>query len=87
MFAVVYFEFACSESHEIFTEYDQCASCSIPIFGGRVGVGWGPFRCHTMCLHEGSLSSKVGNGGPLPGFWGSNFPNFRIFSMSKVKLL
>jgi len=37
MFAVVYFEFACSYTPEIFTECDHCANGSIPIFGGRVG--------------------------------------------------
>ena len=42
------------------------------------GLG-GHFRCHTMRLHGDSLSSKIGNGGPLLWFWGSVFLNFWIF--------
>ena len=42
-----------------------------------------PFCRHTMPLHGESLSSKNGKGGPLLGFSGSIFLNFRIFFKSK----
>jgi len=71
-FAAVYFEFACSDPHEIFTKCDQGAKGSIPMLGSGVGVGWGthPRNFFSSNFHFLQLTMEKTRFGNLENFRG-----------------
>ena len=84
MFAVVYIEFACSESHEIFTKCDQCGKGANEIFGDGVGSGVGsppPKNFFSQFSFFATYDRKIAFWGPqkILGSGAPPMPPSRIF--------